>query len=60
MMNVIGLLVILLSDPKDDKVVFGVVHEFKSQSDCVKFLRDADLPGKERLVCMAVVKPLET
>lgn len=59
MSNIIGLLVILLSDPKDDKIVFGVVNEFKTYSECVKFLRDADLPHKERLACMAVVPPKE-
>lgn len=60
MMNVIGLLVILLSDPKDERVVFGVVHEFKSQSECVKFIRDhEDFPNRERLACMAVVPPKE-
>lgn len=60
MSNIIGLLIILLSDPKDGRVVFGVVNEFKSQAECVKFLRDhEDFPQRDRLVCMAVVKPLE-
>ena len=61
MLNIIGLLVILLSDPKDERIVFGVVHEFKSPAECVKFLRDHDdFPHKERLACMSVVKPLES
>ena len=59
MSNVIGLLIILLSDPKDDKIVFGVVEQFNSYSECVKILRDADLPHKDRMMCLPVVKPKE-
>lgn len=58
MSNIIGLLIILLSDPGEPPV-FGVVKEFKNQAECIKFLRDNDLPHKERVMCMAVVKPLE-
>lgn len=56
----IALLVMLLSEP-GEPIVFAVVGDFKSQSECVQFIAKADVPDemRRRLSCLPVVKPVE-
>lgn len=56
----VSLLIMLLSEP-NDPIIFGVVREFKSQSECIQFLAKSEAPEevKSKMRCLAVVKPVE-
>ncbi|WP_395406243.1 hypothetical protein ACHMW6_06105 [Pseudoduganella sp. UC29_106] len=54
----ISLLIILLSGP-GEPVVFGVMGEFRNQSECWATVREAEMPDEMRrkLSCIEVRKP---
>jgi hypothetical protein len=52
-----AILIILLSNP-GEPTVFGVMGEFERAADCMRAIRDADVPDevKRKLACIEVKK----
>lgn len=56
----ITILIYLLSNP-GELILFGVLGEFKTQSECVQKVATMDVPEdtRKKLACMEIRKPVE-